>query len=187
MGNRLVLVRAVAVQNEQNFVEYVSRRKEIKAAIQASPYLETERANPRTMDCAAIKQLGPLEADVQEAWLWHGTTQKGSEGITNEDFRISLAGSAAGTLYGRGVYLAECCSKSDEYTEETDSERYLLLCRATLGRINYTDEVRPDTTALEQSCLTGKYNSVLGDREKARGTFKEFMVYDDDQVYPAYI
>ena len=31
-----------------------------------------------------------------------------------------------------------------------------------------------------------RYDSVLGDREMVRGTFKEFVVYDADNVYPAY-
>ena len=35
--------------------------------------------------------------------------------------------------------------------------------------------------------LYGPYDSVLGDREKCRGTYKEFVIYDADQVYPAYV
>ena len=31
-----------------------------------------------------------------------------------------------------------------------------------------------------------EYDSLLGDREKARGTFREFVVYDKDQIYPEY-
>lgn len=31
-----------------------------------------------------------------------------------------------------------------------------------------------------------QYHSLLGDREKCRRTFREFVVYDDDQVYPEF-
>ena len=32
--------------------------------------------------------------------------------------------------------------------------------------------------------LSGEFHSILGDREKAVGTFREFVVLDEDQVYP---
>ena len=39
-------------------------------------------------------------AGVNEHWLYHGTSQDGERGITEGDFRLNLAGSNAGTLYG---------------------------------------------------------------------------------------
>eukprot|EP00401_Gymnodinium_catenatum_P029698 CAMPEP_0117512336 /NCGR_PEP_ID=MMETSP0784-20121206/28978_1 /TAXON_ID=39447 /ORGANISM="" /LENGTH=473 /DNA_ID=CAMNT_0005308051 /DNA_START=405 /DNA_END=1823 /DNA_ORIENTATION=+ len=187
--NRLVLVHAQVVQNEQNWVEYMARKQRIKAEIAAKPLNPHagEKLTAVTMISQGICKLPQLDSTVQEVWLWHGTTQGGAEGITSEDFRINLAGSGAGTLYGRGIYLAEMCSKSDEYTKEEGAEHYILLCRATLGRVFYNDEVKPNPNALEDCCLHGEYHSVLGDREKIRGTYREIMVYDDDQVYPEYI
>merc|ERR1712048_954091 len=52
---------------------------------------------------------------------------------------------------------------------------------------NYNDEVCPDVDALVQSCTEGPYHCVVGDREKCRGTYREIIVYDDDQVYPEYV
>lgn len=37
---------------------------------------------------------------VNEHWLYHGTSLEGEAGITEGDFRLNLAGSNAGTLYG---------------------------------------------------------------------------------------
>ena len=51
----------------------------------------------------------------------------------------------------------------------------------------YTDEVKPDVEALLQSIQNGQHHSILGDREKARGTYREFVVFNNDQVYPEYI
>merc|ERR1712187_321410 len=103
------------------------------------------------------------------------------------------AGSNAGTLYGRGIYLAESCSKSDEYTSPgPDGSRPLLVCRATLGNVYYTDERTPDVNLLERQCgymskKIGKFHSVLGDREKCSGTYREFICFDEGLVFPAYI
>ena len=35
--------------------------------------------------------------------------------------------------------------------------------------------------------VNGPYHSVIGDREKCRGTFREIMVYDKNQAYPEWI
>eukprot|EP00418_Pyrodinium_bahamense_P009344 CAMPEP_0179117174 /NCGR_PEP_ID=MMETSP0796-20121207/55016_1 /TAXON_ID=73915 /ORGANISM="Pyrodinium bahamense, Strain pbaha01" /LENGTH=727 /DNA_ID=CAMNT_0020815521 /DNA_START=152 /DNA_END=2335 /DNA_ORIENTATION=+ len=192
--HRLVLVSATAVQNEQSWVEYIRRREEIREEIRGQPLQGHESFGPAMppalpMRAEGIQRLGNLDNEVQETWLYHGTTQAGAEGISTEDFRISLAGSAAGTLYGRGVYLAEACTKSDEYTKEEylGTDRYLLLCRATIGRVFYTDKSHNDPNHLEELCRSGGFHCVLGDREKCRGTYREFIVYDDDQVYPAFV
>ena len=71
--------------------------------------------------------------------------------------------------------------------------RTILVCRATLGRMLYTDEKMPNVGDLERHCGykqaqgKGHYDSVLGDREKCSGTYREFIVYDDDFVYPDFI
>ncbi|CAE8600384.1 unnamed protein product, partial [Polarella glacialis] len=65
----------------------------------------------------------------------------------------------------------------------------MLLCRSLLGKVKYTDEQRPDPDRLQRSCLSEapEFDSVLGDRRKINGTFREFVVYHDDQVYPEFI
>ena len=47
----------------------------------------------------------------------------------------------------------------------------------------------PDPAELEKMCEGDdrRCDSVLGDREKLHGTYRELIVYDEDQVYPAYI
>eukprot|EP00439_Symbiodinium_sp_Y106_P052705 s9_g7.t1 len=65
----------------------------------------------------------------------------------------------------------------------------LMVCRSLLGKVRYTDEDRPSADALQRSCLgeAAAYDSVLGDRQKIHGTFREFVLYHDDQVYPEFI
>lgn len=129
-----------------------------------------------------------MEPAFNEYYLWHGTTPAAAEAITTGDFRIDKAGSHAGTLYGAGTYFAECASKSDEYTEpHPNGLRPLILCRVALGQVQYSDQVAPNVQSLVDNCRKGPFHSVLGDREKCRNTFREFITYDNDQVYPEYI
>merc|ERR1719277_2951555 len=109
--------------------------------------------------------LPQLDRGTNEVWLFHGTTKEAAQGIAENDFRLDLTGSNAGTLYGKGIYLAENATKSDEYGEgpkgpageqmeagyeapgpppELVRDSYILLCCSTLGKVNYTDEARPD-------------------------------------------
>lgn len=178
---KLKLEKLVSIQNTQIMEEYALRVKALPApgAMADLPSILTQQGT---------EHLPKLNAAINEQWLWHGTNEKAAEAITTDDFRLNLAGSNAGTLYGPGIYCADCCSKSDEYcTPNAEGLRCLLLCRVALGRVHYTEEMWPDTKQLTSKCLSGEYDSVLGDREKCRGTYKEFIVFDDDQIYPEFL
>lgn len=152
----------------------------------------------RSSDTPSMLDMRELDVDIcNETFLFHGTTAEAVDSITKHDFRLRLAGSGAGMLYGPGVYLAQNPTKSDEYcTPDADGLFTMLLCRVLLGRIKYTAETHPDTSKLEimaKSIPTaggknlGFYQSVLGDREQCRGTFKEVVVFDCDLVYPEFV
>ena len=95
-------------------------------------------------------------------------------------------GSGKGSLYGAGLYFADSIVKADEYSDADEDGVYsMLLCRVLGGNVLYSAEDVPDGD-LRAQVLEGRYDSVLGDREQVRGTFKEYMVYDADHVYPAY-
>ncbi|CAJ1452807.1 unnamed protein product [Effrenium voratum] len=86
-------------------------------------------------------------------------------------------------------------TSGDEYTSPlADGVRHLLVCRVALGRVHYTDAKEDaDPRGCEDACLKGKYHSILGDRKKCRGlpfpdgTFREFVVFDEEQTYVNYI
>lgn len=190
--DKLLLARGHRIQNAMNWAEYCARKEVVKGDLR-----ELREAGENVFDCVAdLKTAGHLPQATQyeldphanSAWLYHGTNDEAAAMISRGDFLIERAGSNAGTLFGRGIYLAESCSKSDEYsTENEEGLRCILVCRVTLGNINYCDERRPDVDKLVRSCVNGNFHSVLGDREKVHSTFREFIVYDDDQVYPEYV
>eukprot|EP00930_Biecheleria_cincta_P076954 TRINITY_DN6419_c0_g1_i1.p1 TRINITY_DN6419_c0_g1~~TRINITY_DN6419_c0_g1_i1.p1 ORF type:complete len:985 (+),score=236.50 TRINITY_DN6419_c0_g1_i1:123-3077(+) len=131
--------------------------------------------------------LGQTDATCNEHWLFHGTSKAGVDGISDEEFRLNLAGSHRGTMYGKGMYFAECTTKADEYSEEDeDGYCWMLLCRAALGKTMVCKEKKVPPDILEQ-CKKEGYDSLIGDRWAAVGTFREFILSDANQVYPAFI
>merc|ERR1711879_178769 len=128
------------------------------------------------------------EEDMNELFLWHGSSHQVALSIVESEFKQPYAGSATGTLYGPGTYFTDSCTKADEYAkpDETDT-RVMLLCRVMCGRMRYNDEAAPDAAALTRNVLQGPYDSVYGDREKCRGTFKEIVIYESNQAYPEYL
>ncbi|CAK9116018.1 unnamed protein product [Durusdinium trenchii] len=106
-----------------------------------------------------------------------------------EDFKLDLAGSGAGTMYGKALYFSESATKADEYAKDEPGGHYnnvraLLLCRVCLGRFHYTTDREP---AAEGKFKSGRSDSTLGDRSRSVGTYREVAIYDPDQVYPEYV
>jgi len=138
------------------------------------------------------KELGVTEDDIpakqiNEWVLFHGTSASAAENICGHDFTMRLAGSATGTLYGRGTYLAESITKADEYSREENGLFTVIICRVLGGRVRYCDERTPDAEGLMAECTEGVYDCILGDRIKTSGTYREFVVFDTENVYPEYI
>merc|ERR1712151_979131 len=90
-------------------------------------------------------------------------------------------------MFGPGIYLAESCSKADEYSNDGDGALYkgifaMLLCRAVLGKACFVEapgDYRSKVTS-------GEYDCVVGDREKAVGTYREVILFRAKQVFPEY-
>jgi len=135
-------------------------------------------------------RLPSLENSANEFLMFHGTNPDAANLIAQNHFDMAFACKTG--LFGAGLYFAESSSKSDEYVKPDARNHFpVIMCRVTLGRVNYVPNPDPTTDPgrdkLESSCLRGDYHSVLGDRKKARGTYREFIVYDHYQVYPHFI
>jgi hypothetical protein len=92
-------------------------------------------------------------------------------------------------MYGKGCYLAENCTKADEYSKDEPGGFYdgifvMLLCRVCLGKTYYTTHRNENA---RDHVEDGTHDSTLGDRLKTAGTFREFVVYDANQIYPEYV
>mmetsp|Transcript_36717 Transcript_36717/g.87893 ORF Transcript_36717/g.87893 Transcript_36717/m.87893 type:complete len:479 (+) Transcript_36717:650-2086(+) len=192
MPLRLQVTEVVRVENSVAWIAYDAARTRLRERQQLrgpdeATEVETPALTAALFDEELCGVLGTLQEDVQEHLLFHGTTAAAVQGISDSRFRLDLAGSHRGTMYGNGVYLAECSSKADEYAEAgRDGTCRMLLCRAALGRVLRNCDRSPKGQELEEQVRSG-YDSLCGDREAAVGTFREFVLYDSSQVYPAFI
>jgi len=187
------VVQAMRSEQSKYWQEYAIRREELSTCrAEAGPDEEfIEYTDIKTVE-AWKKFAGSfadrLRPECNEWYLLHGTSPQAAEKICRGDFKICLAGSATGTLYGRGSYFSESITKADEYAQaNSDGERALILCRALGGHVRYTAEMFPDPEDLTQSCIQGPYDCILGDREKCRNTYREFVFYDTENIYAEYI
>eukprot|EP00927_Polykrikos_kofoidii_P059598 TRINITY_DN54744_c0_g1_i1.p1 TRINITY_DN54744_c0_g1~~TRINITY_DN54744_c0_g1_i1.p1 ORF type:complete len:1022 (+),score=121.94 TRINITY_DN54744_c0_g1_i1:51-3116(+) len=193
-------LRVAHVQRNENFAlwqRYMERRAEIKAQRRhPCTHMGKRGGDAKTMILAkhlsGVSLGSDMDAGVNEVYLWHGTSPGAAQAITTDGFRIDLAGSHVGTMYGKGAYFAECSSKSDEYARDEKSGVFgglhgLLLCRVVLGEqlILAVGGAAAHAT-IEQGLRHNLHNSVMGDREASVGTFREFVVYKADQIYPEF-
>lgn len=149
--------------------------------------------NPETGHVRTSEPLGKLterlRSDLVEHYLFHGTSPQGAKAIAETGFRRIMAGMNAGTAFGRGCYFAEASSKSDEYAQCDDENHYvMLLCRVVCGELFRLTQRDPSVAlALAEALHANRYDAVLADREAGAGTYREFVIFDEECVYPEYI
>lgn len=201
MAERLEVDNVVVLSNTKMYLKYLIRQQiinlEMPQSAQTDWSVRTSSTSPISKHHQDLERRHPrtskdLRRDLNECYLWHGTGPKQVESISRKGFDLQQAGSGRGSLFGRGLYFAESCLKADEYAKKNDRELFaLILCRVTLGNVNYCDVEDPTAIreSLRSSCRasTDFYHSVLGDREKTRKTFREFVIFDENQAFPEYI
>jgi len=181
--------RVIRVESSAMWRRYLHRRKKIESKHATFPHLDPA-TDTDALANACQDVFEPLDTNQNEVYIWHGTHVRKALAIAHDRFKIDMAGTTrGGTMYGPGVYLAESSTKADEYAIDEPGGYYegvyaMLFCRACLGNFYYTTE--RDERAHERF-LSGEFDSTCGDRLKSAGTFREFVIYDADQIYPEYI
>jgi len=203
-GGKVSKFEVVTVQRNENptmWAEYYRMREQLKAKVASmggTTLYEAKTASTvlgaaDAREAQDLLRRADLCKEANEFYLFHGTKPSAAKCICESDFLIKKAGSNAGTLYGPGLYFAESSSKSDEYAVDDQDSLFaglfgILICRVTCGVINYTDQVSPPVQDLVDSVLSRQtHHCILGDREKCRGTYREFIVFDNKQAYPEYV
>ena len=123
---RVRVLSVLRVENHVVYQKYLKYKSGIRKNRQGDcPYFSVETDSMR----------GGLDKDVNEMYLFHGTNPVAADAIARNDFDMTKAGQARGTMFGPGIYLAENASKSDEYAKEGDGifvgQCALLLCLCT--------------------------------------------------------
>lgn len=134
-----------------------------------------------------ISRMHDSQLMMGDSYLFHGTNPSSAISILQTGFILDHAGTTTGTMYGPGIYMAECSSKSDEYSRDDGGNNYpslhaILVCRCYVGKPLVVDSAGPHVdTAREQGL-----DCVCGDREAKAGTYREFVFFNETQVYPEY-
>jgi len=146
---------------------------------------------------AALQGFAELESGVNEFPMWHGTPSlKAAGGLCETGFDIGHAGSATGSAYSPGFYLADDPRVSHSYTKapwnvssKHGNLRVMLLCRVLCGNIRESPKPpsEQEKEQLTAMCLgpggtfgaASDYHCVLG------GEFA-YVCFHRDQIYPAF-
>ena len=185
LADRFVAVQCIRSEHPELWDRYAQRRQVVSACG------HSDFTTPKTM--TASDGLAARCTDVSvgnpanQAYLLHGTNPTSAVAILANSFTVDFAGKSAGTMFGPGIYLAESSTKGDEYARDDAGGEYdglyaLLVCKAVLGK-SYVTEQPGD---FRDPVLSGDFGHVLGDREKAVGTFREFIFFHAESIYPEY-
>jgi hypothetical protein len=123
-----------------------------------------------------------------ENYFYHGTNPSAAWSIMKGGFVLRHAGSATGTMYGNGIYMAETSSKSDEYGRDDGGNTFpglqaLLVCRAFTGTPMVVNEPGDHVWMAQED----NFACVCGDRESVHPrTYREFVFFDEAQILPEY-
>lgn len=185
---RFVLTKALHSENYVDWKRYYIKRHQLVRECSRAGGCEWFQPTVALTSDTHLSKRHRLHLESCNEWLlFHGTSPKAVESICGGDFTMHLAGTATGTLYGRGTYFAESITKADEYASpDPQGNCVVLLCRVAGGRVLYTAEAEPDADKLQEMVQSGRYHAIIGDREKCRGTFKEYIIFDADQVFVEY-
>ncbi|CAL1535020.1 unnamed protein product [Lymnaea stagnalis] len=190
--SKLVVKNVERVENLQLFKKYATARREmmerqIRKGV-VCPAVETickSREQVATTNLlwgqkAFMKE--DLYLEVNEHYLFHGTTVDRIGGLTSIGFNVGQSDS--NNMFGRGIYLAEKTNKADQYADQRDARSphghrlKLILCRTLLG--NVCAREAPERLMAPP----GNFDSVIVD---GRFMYREFVVYDDSRLYPEYV
>ena len=152
-------------------------------------------------------QLNSSLRDCVTRDLFHGSSDEGVSGITENGFRLPKW--SPNNMFGQGVYFATDSSKSarELYTKGSNK---LILCDVLLGKpctverlesshplskhVKTNDTVSPSRPYLDVNLAKVRkagFDSVFaprgGSMEKSGVKYDEMIVYDTDQALPKYI
>ena len=130
-----------------------------------------------------------LTGGVHSRWLFHGTPSEEAIWSIVKDamsgFKMSMAGSTVGSLWGPGTYLArdaQYCFDHGFYAEADDGSCKLFLCLVETGMPCLGDpELKLDMLPFREGCH--RYTSVVDSLSNP----EIFCVGYSASVYPAYL
>ncbi|CAH1238432.1 TIPARP [Branchiostoma lanceolatum] len=127
---------------------------------------------------------GGRRTHYDERKLFHGTDPDITKGICHQNFDFRLSGKNA-TVYGKGSYFAKEASYSHRYSKASpDGTRYMFLANVLVGMYTTGKQNIPRPPPIDPSDPYGDlYDSCVDNKDNP----SIFVVFKDDQCYPAYL
>jgi len=192
------------VEDRGRWRVYDAKRSQIAAEIKSRPRstgVTLGRSHPAgdrpltTVRLDAMGVLPDLCSEINEVYVWHGFDYEHLEAIKQSGLDFRRASDSG--LYGSGSYFAENSCKCNQYVQnfsdrgsQTTGKPYaVLLCRVVLGDVYHTSTqmkgARLPPANPRHSKAGGLHDSVVACG--ASQVHREFIVFDNSQVYPEYI
>lgn len=145
-------------------------------------------------DIAGTAMDGRLDKTLNEVYLFCGCSPKLCSGIAEDGIAIANLFTTCSTAqFGRGLYLSDSAAGGDARAREASGGlRCLLLCRVLLGEVLEMGEQRGSAVAdyVQHAIKSGDFEAVWGGTRRPSNPLdreaREFVVYDQAQVYPEY-
>ena len=188
---RLQIVEAHRAETPGLWERYELHRR--SAAARLAKRTSVNEVIPRTADFAPLLNSRVCSSGnvARSHLLFHGSNKLSGLSIMRSGFTQELIGtnvpsSKSSPMFGPGIYLAENASKADEYAHdgpEINGIYAFVISRAVLGDMFIAQEPGDYSGKV----LQDEFDSVLGDRVSAVGTYKEFVFFEEQAIYPEYI
>jgi len=186
---KLVCKEALRVEDSLLWNQYLSAKtslKENRGKCKAPPDVADRKAVSKVVTEIMAGQpdapilTSTLDLDVNEFYLWHGTSKAAWSAIAEDGFLLGTYGGR----YGSGFYFAENSTKALEYAKDkrgSEQEQCLLLCRVVLGEPYFTTASSSDRI---EKVREGDKDSLLADPHD--GWAREIVVAKCAKIYPEY-
>ncbi|MDF2879696.1 MAG: polymerase [Clostridiaceae bacterium] len=127
--------------------------------------------------------------NVTTSTLFHGTRNENMLSIMQSGLKIKPASAVhTGSLFGTGIYFADCSTKSGNYANGFGTAsnagldtNFMFVCEVATGKIKEYEDGQPQLTHAPRG-----YNSVMGKKGRTL-VHNEYIVYNESQVKIKYI
>ncbi|XP_076093280.1 uncharacterized protein LOC143064382 isoform X2 [Mytilus galloprovincialis] len=199
--SQMKVVKVERIENPSLFLKYAQNRHDLLRRLDTTN---------RPFKFPGMTQHGPIETtvnmnknvfadiypEINEHYLFHGTSDATVRAIAYGGLDARLAGDG---MFGRGIYAAECPTKSDHYTGTDMTNLKMIVVRMLLGEIYVTNVQYSFKKPPCKQCVPGHLGSCdklahkqgIFDSVMAAiyGKHREFITYEQNSCssYPEYI
>ena len=123
------VIKVQRIENPNVWHDYSSKKKKLLANAAWTGCIESLQQHKEkailttTLGISELDRL--LISEINEVFLFHGTTMDNAESIVNQGTDSRL-GKQTG-MFGKGIYFAESSTKADQYTGKTKSTSILQI------------------------------------------------------------